>query len=82
MRLLPAPRLLSLVGLLALASCEQHAPAGPQAVGCTAEEMRTRQARTPACQAQFQALLDKAEADRQRASAIKPAAPAPSRDRF
>jgi hypothetical protein len=67
---------------LALAACEPKPAAASKAFGCTVEEMRTRKARTAACRAEFQALLDRAEADRRRASALPDAEPAPARDRF
>ena len=86
-RQIPSPVMLFLgpaaAGLLACEPKPQNQPAsGPAAVGCSAEEMRSRRARTPACAAQFQALLDKAEADRRRGSAIADPPPAAARDRF
>ncbi len=78
--LLAVPMLVAVA--LALGACEPKSAVGPQAVGCTAEEMRTRQAKSAACRAEFQALLDRAEADRRRASAVPETGPAPARDRF
>ncbi|PZR35474.1 hypothetical protein [Caulobacter segnis] len=66
----------------ALAACVPDTPSKPSAAGCTAEEMRTRKATTAACEAEFKALLDQAEADRRRNSQIPSSAPAPTRDRF
>lgn len=71
-----------LIAALTLTACEPRSGGAPKVVGCTAEEMRTRKARTTACRAEFQALLERAEADRQRASAL-PKSPHPSaRERF
>ena len=86
-RLVPAPFIFALgLAAAALVACEPHpktqSPSGPLAVGCSAEEMRSRRASTPACAAQFQALLDKAEADRRRDSAIAEPPRAAARDRF
>ncbi|PVM93612.1 hypothetical protein [Caulobacter endophyticus] len=67
---------------LALAACERKPAAEPQAVGCTAAEMRTRRATSAACRAEFQALLDHAEADRRQASALPEIGPGPARKRF
>lgn len=79
----PIPtRLFIALGALALAACEPKSPSPSRAVGCTAEEMQSRQARTPACAKQFKALLDKAEAERRRGSAIADPPRAPARERF
>ena len=72
---------LALAGVT-LVACEPHPASTTAAVGCSAEEMQSRRARTPACRAQFQALLDKAEAERRRNSAIASPQPAPARNRF
>ena len=74
------PALLAMAA--ALAACEPETPSKSGVAGCTAEEMRTRKALTPACEAEFKALLDQAEADRRRNAQIPPSAPAPTRDRF
>jgi hypothetical protein len=68
--------------VLVLAACGPKPAAAPRAVGCTADEMRTRHARTAACRAEFQAMLERAEAERRRASALPQVAPAPARDQF
>jgi entry exclusion lipoprotein TrbK len=78
----PTSARLLVLAALTLAACEPKPAPATTAAGCTAEEMRTRQARTPACQAQFRDLLDRAEADRRRNSAISSPPPAPARDRF
>lgn len=79
----PARRVAALVAAgLALAACEPKPAAVSKPVGCTAEEMRTRRARTAACRVEFEALLDRAEAERRRASALPDTSAAPARDRF
>jgi len=77
-----AVAMLAAAAALALAACEPKPAAASKPVGCTAEEMRTRQARSAACRAEFQALLDRAEADRRRASTLPETRPAPARERF
>lgn len=73
-----APALFCLV----TGACTERLVNKAEAPRCSDAELRAGSARSAACSAEFRALMEKAEADAERSSALsRPAKPAP-RDRF